>query len=354
MLWLNEMVLKGCVVVNGSFDSKIQFRGRQSREEAPLNHDAEVQRIFIGRNACSSERLGENRYEGGIEFDGYHVKGSIEITDGKLDELIIRDMDFGSLMVDHCRIAGNMSADRIAVSCPERGITVRSCDIEGHLQIGGRSLDCKLVLERTWVGQTWRLELEDPEDGVPKVSLIRFSAGSAVFEPVRLVYGRQQRFHFLRPPDLGMLEGAENRLPRDRRERHQLAEAYTSCKNWLATSGHLREEDHAFFYMRDAREASAWRRFAFGVAFGWGIYLRNIVISALLVVSLFAVAYVSFGLSLGEAAMLSAQSFVASIFGDWPPFSPTGPVSVLATTESLVGILYITVIIGAYIRKLLR
>ena len=354
MLWLNELVLSGCVVINGSFGARIQFRARQNSEEDPLNRDAEIQRILIGRDADLSEQIDENRYEGGIEFSGYRVPKSIEVHNCQVDELVVEDVRCGSLVIDHCRLTRDVVAKNVEVSDPKQGIRIRNSNIERHLQISGRSLGCRLDLDGTWVGQNWFLELDEPENGVPSVSLKRFIASSASFEPVHLVYGARARYHFLRPPDFAMLEGAKGWLPRDRERRLRMAEAYTSCKNWLASSGHLREEDHAFFYMRDAKEASAWRRIVFGVLFGWGIYLRNIVISALLVVVMFAIGFVSLGLSLGDAVMLSAQAFVASIFGDWPPFSPTGLVSMVATAESFVGILYITVIVGAYIRKLLR
>ena len=354
MLWMNELVLHGSAVIEGSFGARIQFRGRQSFDEEPLNQNPQIRRIVVGRTEYSAEHLGENRYEGGIEIRDYHVAHSIEIENSHIDELVLEDLSCGSLLVDNCRIARDLVAKNVKTNRTGQEISLSHNNIERHLQVSGRSLDCKLILDGTWVGQTWRLELLKPECGVPRVSLKRFIAGSAFFEPVHLVYGSRRQYHFLRPPDFGMLEGAGRSFPLDLPKRLEIGEAYTSCKNWLALSGHLREEDHAFFYMRNAKESSAWRRFTFGVVFGWGIYLRNIVISAFLVVCMFALIFFSLGLSLDAAAMLSAQSFIASFFGEWPSFSPTGLVSWVATTESLVGVLYITVIVGAYVRKLLR
>lgn len=54
--------------------------------------------------------------------------------------------------------------------------------------------------------------------------------------------------------------------------------------------------------------------------------------------------------------MLSLQSFFSSFYGQWSAPEPpaTGLLSVLVTLESMIGVLFVTVLVGAYIRKLLR
>ena len=353
-LWLNEMELSGSLVVNGKFSSRVQFRGLQSMEEQPLKLNPSVGRVFFGRSAYFEEHSEENRFDGGIEVRGYEVSGEVEFADAVIDELWLEELELENLQVTGCRISRDLVARKLKVRDKHRGIDLSNNDVERHIQISGGSLECRLNLDNTWVGQVWRLELDDPGSGVPEVSLRRFIAGSALFDPVRLVYGARPRYHFFRPPDIAIVEGARSDFRHEPQRRQEIAEAYTALKNWLAHSGQLREEDHAFFYMRNANEASPVRRFAFGFLFGWGIYLRNIVVSAILVVCMFAIVYVFLGVSPHAALMLSAQAFVASIFGAWPPFSPTELLSLFVTIETFIGVLFITAIVGAYIRKLLR
>ncbi|MCP9479421.1 hypothetical protein NNA33_16085 [Marisediminitalea aggregata] len=51
---------------------------------------------------------------------------------------------------------------------------------------------------------------------------------------------------------------------------------------------------------------------------------------------------------------LSIQGFTGNFFGKWPDYEPSGLIAALTVLESVLGIVFITVFIGAYIRKLLR
>ncbi|MGO1709133.1 MAG: hypothetical protein ACTHZH_15905, partial [Oleiphilaceae bacterium] len=197
------------------------------------------------------------------------------------------------------------------------------------------------------------LELENPEEGTPRMDITRFHAQHAWFEPIRLLYGDCPVNRFAKPPAFGLL--AREHLTEFRKEdRRHLAEAYTRFKNWMADTGHLREEDHAFFHMRHYKESHGLQRWLLGGIFGWGIRFRNILMSALLVTLAFAVVYFFIGFRPNEAAMLSLQSFISSFFGSWPEATATGLLSVIVTLESMTGVLFVTVLVGAYIRKLLR
>ena len=48
------------------------------------------------------------------------------------------------------------------------------------------------------------------------------------------------------------------------------------------------------------------------------------------------------------------QGFTGSFFGKWPDYEPSGLIAGITVLESIFGIVFITVFIGAYIRKLLR
>ena len=70
----------------------------------------------------------------------------------------------------------------------------------------------------------------------------------------------------------------------------------------------------------------------------------------------FAFAFALTGFPSSEALMLSLQSFISILFGEWSlPVPPaTSWLSLMVTMESMIGVLLVTVLIGAYIRKLLR
>jgi hypothetical protein len=75
-----------------------------------------------------------------------------------------------------------------------------------------------------------------------------------------------------------------------------------------------------------------------------------------MVVVVFSILFVLAGLPSSEAMMLSLQSFISILYGQWSVPDPpaTGLLSVMVTAEAMIGVLLVTVLIGAYIRKLLR
>jgi ABC-type Co2+ transport system permease subunit len=89
---------------------------------------------------------------------------------------------------------------------------------------------------------------------------------------------------------------------------------------------------------------------------GWGVYLRNIALSSLVMVLLFAAVYqlLNQQLTLPQSVLLSFQSFISSFLGDWSVYNLSATMTTLITLESYLGVLFITVFVGAYIRKLLR
>jgi hypothetical protein len=94
-------------------------------------------------------------------------------------------------------------------------------------------------------------------------------------------------------------------------------------------------------------------KFLLGKVFGWGIRLTNIALSSIILILIFSIFY-SFQFDYNESLILSLQSFISSYFGHWEKQVPGNMISWLLTIESVLGVLFTTVFIGAYIRKLLR
>ncbi|MDX1597595.1 MAG: hypothetical protein R3295_02945 [Marinobacter sp.] len=353
MLWLNEMTLSGCLALNGSFQAPVQLMAVQ--DEAPVNDSPSLGQVYIGRQSYHAEQLSRNGFEGGLFVDGYTVSGCLEIRRSHLNQLRLEELTAESILVDNCELAADLWLDRVTVTDEEVGISIQDTLVGRHLRMTGHHFRGRLCLNGSSVGQAWMLELNAPEEGTPKVEMMRFHAEQAWFDPVSLVYGVKPDRRSTTPPPFGLLAGAMTPRPSGDDRRH-LAEAYTRFKNWMSTTGHLREEDHAFFHMRHHKETSRVRRFLLGGVFGWGIRFRNILAAALMISILFAAAFMAVGIRTGEAVMLSLQSFISSFYGQWsePEPAATGLLSVLVTLESMIGVLFVTVLVGAYIRKLLR
>lgn len=351
MLWLNEMSLTGCLTINGSFDSPVQLLARQ--DEFPINDAPCLGNVFIGRQSYGAERLTRNRFDEGIQIQGYNINGNLEVHRSRIASLSVGQTTSTNLVIRRCELSQDLELNDIAVMNADEGISVTDTIIGRNLRIIGQHLRGSLNLAGTSVGQAWIMDLKHPELGTPRVSLERFHAEQAWFEPVTLIYGEKPRKHVTRPPAFGLLadEQRERSSPETRKS---LAEAYTRFKNWMADSGHLREEDRAFFHMRHYKEDQLLPRLVLGGMFGWGIRFRNILTSAVVLVGLFALAFGLSGFTPSEALMLSVQSFISSFFGQWPDVDATGRLAILVTLESVIGVLFVTVLVGAYIRKLLR
>ena len=354
MLWLNELSLSGCVSISGTFTKRVELLACQDVHDA-ANLEPTLHRVLIGKGDYSHESLSESQFLGGIECRGYQLQGSYEVHNSVISDLILVQMEASHIFVHNCEIRRDVVMCRVQSRSENMGISITNDTIERHLRFSAHSLRGCLNLTDTSVGQIWTLELEEPNCGVPLVNLTRFYAGAARFVPVELVYGAVCRQQLLAPPIFGFLEGAERSRTLTTEHRRALAEAYSSCRNWLAISGHLIEEDHAFFHMRSAKEPKLLKRFLFGGIFGWGIHLWNIMLSNFGLILFFACLYTFLGTgSFLSMVILSAQSFISSFFGQWQNYPPTGILSVLVTLESTLGVIFITVLVGSYIRKLLR
>lgn len=351
MLWLNEMTLRGCLALNGTFEAPVQLLAKQ--DEAPVNDAPGLGQVFIGRQSYRAEKLSRNHFAGGIVMDGYPMTGDLEIRRSHISALTSVNMTCAHLLIDNCEVDQDVVLEEPVISDEDRGMVISDTVIGRHLNMSGRCLKGACSLAGTSVGHAWMLELENPEEGTPRLDITRFHAQHAWFEPIRLLYGDCPVNRFAKPPAFGLL-AREHLTEHCKDDRRHLAEAYTRFKNWMADTGHLREEDHAFFHMRHYKEPRGLQRWLLGGVFGWGIRFRNIFLSALLVTLVFAAVYVFIGFSVDEAAMLSFQSFISSFFGRWPEAPVTGLLSIMVTLESMTGVLFVTVLVGAYIRKLLR
>ena len=166
---------------------------------------------------------------------------------------------------------------------------------------------------------------------------------------------------------------------------NNLEEQYHVLRHIYGSNGELKEEDSAYYKwmhyknlsdMQSAPPASKpkyWMKWLFfEKIFGWGVDLFRILWSTVGLVALFAVIYwVMFhltpGLSikwdeipvqgsdigLARSFVFALQTTFSAILGDWAPIG-AGAIKIPMTINAVLGSLFVTFLIGAYGRKMLR
>lgn len=153
---------------------------------------------------------------------------------------------------------------------------------------------------------------------------------------------------------------------------------YILLKDTFNKRGMHIEEDIVYFKMmhlktlREINDTSVLRKISgiykfiiFEKMLGWGIKLRHIVFSIIILIFLFAGAINSFGVGALNVNMqitnntflqslkISGQTFFAILLGEWQP-KPNSGIDIVLTLEAIIGIFFVTFFVGAYVRKVLR
>jgi len=106
--------------------------------------------------------------------------------------------------------------------------------------------------------------------------------------------------------------------------------------------------------------------------FGWGVNLPRIVGSTLGLVAVFSLIYYIMFISnpelyvfwdnaqvmgsdigWGRSIVFAFQTTFSAVLGDWAPIG-SGPIKIPMTINAVLGVLFVTFLIGAYGRKMLR
>lgn len=347
LFWMNEMEIPGVVSIGGEFESEIQFHYCQDgiHNEKRQPH---IGSLLVGVELYPNEKANYTSINSDITLKDINI----------LDRFIIDNVSITSLGIKGCTIS-DMGIQDLSVekdvtiehsnfntnNVLESGIVLSQSSIGRHLKVDGNKLNGKVILDGTAVSEV--TYVDDNVFGNNAVfSIKRFTTSRLLFSPSNVLYG-DSKFNLFSPKEFNLL---------DKTCKKSLADQYCSLKHWFADSGNLEMEDVAFFHMRHTQQPSRIIRFIFGYIFGWGVRLSNIALSSALLILLFSAVYlvVEPTFTLKSALSLSTQSFISSFFGKWNDFDPSGPLSSLVTFESFLGVLFITVFVGSYIRKLLR
>jgi len=166
---------------------------------------------------------------------------------------------------------------------------------------------------------------------------------------------------------------------------HQrLKEQYHVLRHIWGDNGELKEEDITYYKwmhyknLSDMHSSSflgkfkPWiRRVLYEGVFGWGVQLPRIVLSTLGMVVIFtAIYYFMFQadpsldvqwdgaplkgpIDVWKSFVFAIQTTFSAGLGDWAPIG-SGPIKIPMTINAVLGLLFVTFLIGAYGRKMLR
>jgi len=337
LIWMNEMVVSGVLSIGGEFNNEFQILGYQ--DESGREDDSVIGAIFIGKELYEFDKINITSIKDVLKIDGVIVPDGINILSISVQSFVAKNIKSSNFIVDSMSTVDDLIIEGIVAD----NLIVSDSSVGRHLKVESNKLDQKLNFTGTSVSEVSYLENNDLGEK-SSLNLTRFTTSRLLIFPVDSLFG-SSKFSVFKPKSFGLLEYKDKR---------NLGDQYCSLKHWLADAGRLDMEDIAYFYMRESYHGNIFSRMLFGGVFGWGVRLSNVALSSLLLMVAFSVIYFHFTGSLFESISLSVQSFISSFFGEWTGFKPYDLISSIVTLESSLGVLFITVFVGAYIRKLLR
>lgn len=341
--WLNEMDISGVLSIGGEFKSELQFLNDQDKLGNSKIHT--IGDIVIGQDLYQAENANQTLINSKLVFNGYRIQSAINIMKTDVEEVNISNLTCKSinihdlstskdLLIEHCHFSDDVSL-KLNKSSVGRHLKIENNQFNGTVDFSGSAVSENSYFESNKCQRETKLDLR------------KFTSSRFIIEP-ETVLNQYANGSLLTPTKFSLIEIESTQ--------QEKSDIYCSLKHWLADSGKLDMEDIAYFHMRDNHQLSPLKKMLFGRIFGWGVRLTNLAIFSLLLILTFALGFDSLlnELSFSQAIALSFQSFISSFFGEWQSFNSVGLITTIVTIESIIGILFITIFIGAYIRKLLR
>jgi len=260
------------------------------------------------------------------------------------------------------KVLGSVSLEGCDKRAVLRGVDFQNSYIEGHLSVKQVKIKKALNLDDATVERVVRLHQVrfDEENGQKGgLRIARLSVNRFVMDDFFALYGLRggEQVSRWKNPRFGML-WREHHVPcLGQGGDKELVQEYVLLKNLLSQEGQLKLEDEAFYNMR---KLDHWYQdmgmLVFNYMFGWGVRLQNILITSVVFILLYAVVYGNtFAMPAVNAAQLSVQSMFMAFFGEMEPkVMAGGGLSWWVLSESILGVVFVTVFVGAYVRKLLR
>ncbi|NOX87018.1 MAG: hypothetical protein GXO86_13840 [Chlorobi bacterium] len=251
------------------------------------------------------------------------------------------------------------------------------------------------ILSREYLTVYYGFHDEDVINDLKNVSAYFYSEErSFEDEDVNELYGKLKEFfvgfafcleHFHKKTiffDFVDKKEAEKNLKADLYER--LQDQYLVIRGVFGDSGELGNEDRAYYQWMHNRnmydkEKAKWskpvyrmKQVIFEWMFGWGVNLYRILLSTVIMMFIFSFIYqfifiqnpdlsIKYDEVMVPAAdityprtlFLSLSTTFSAFMGDWAPIG-SGPIKVLMTIHSILGVLFVTFMVAAFGRKMLR
>jgi len=343
LIWLNEMCIDDAVSLGGTFHSEVQILGRQDMDEDPENVSS-IGTIVIGKELYEFENANVTQINKKLRIEDILLKSELLIENIEVELIAVKGIQTSAIRMSNVSVVKDVVIDSCRSVYNEFDIMLVNSSVGRHCKIDKNEIAGVISLEGSAVSEVLYFE-DNCLDEASKLNLKRFTASRLLIHPVEVLY-QGAKSHLFKPKQFGLLKETSRR---------ELADQYCALKHWLGDAGKLKHEDEAFFHMRHYYHDNLFLRAIFGVIFGWGVRLSNIALSSIVIILLFAALYYYFDSSTASISLaMSTQSFISSFFGVWGDYSPDGLIANLVFLESLTGVIFITVFVGAYIRKLLR
>jgi len=343
LVWMNEITVPGVISIGGHFRNEIQVLFQQDEEGILAPSKPCIGSLIIGHELYEFDSANQTVIEGNLRLDGLKIRQCIRINKLTTNELSIRQTHADEISIQSSSTYGDLTIAECSVQ--KKGIFLVSTSIGRHLKLDANNFNGCFSLYGSAVSEVTYFEDNAlGDDG--SIELTRFTTARFLIHPPEVLHAKSKG-SLLKPKSFDALTAKSTK---------ELGEQYCSLKHWFSDAGKLKMEDIAFFHMRQKLTPNRLERAIFGGVFGWGVRLSNITFFSLVLIVLFSIGYFLLlpEISFTKAMAMSAQSFISSFFGNWSGYPPDGLIANIVTFESLAGILFITVFIGAYIRKLLR
>jgi len=371
MVWLNEMCIAEDVVIGGEFSSNIQVMRQQDNRVTTQTCKDNVsdnrpcfRRLFVGKECYQSQNINRSILAGTLDIHGLCHGEVIEVDHAEIQEIrMVQVTGDAGITCRHTKVLGNVLLEydqRDEDKKPTLGrlsdVDFQDTYVEGHFTLRYMQLAGVLNLDDATVERVIRLhQLHFAEGG--GLQLVRLSANRLVMDDFTLLYGKKKQSLFWQNPRFYMLRREHDKGKNGKAGDTELTQEYVLLKHLLSQEGQLKLEDEAFYHMR---KLGHWHHdvgmLFYNYVFGWGVRLQNILASVVMMVLLFFIAYHQvFQFEEMNALQLSIQATFLAFFGSIQPEVMAGSyLSWVVLAQSVMGVIFVTVFVGAYVRKLLR
>lgn len=381
-VWFNCAHIRGILSLAGSYYGNVFF---ESADTEPVSR---IDTLFIGHVHTRATAQIKTNITGSLVLKKAKVDTGIMVTSLTAGEVLIEDASVGSLLIASSHIQKDIRLDDLRIDVANSagyrrnsGIGIEDSRINGHLSFFNCLIDRRLSLSNTVVGAEAKIhDCRFTTRGMMDVygfivSRLRILPADTLFSgektavsnPKFWLLKRQCEQRWMLPWLLKRKlqrirsRGSQDAQSRGELELQRLREEYLSFKHWFSESGDLYMEDAAYYNMRHYNETSVVKYLFFNFCFGWGVRLWNVLLTAFAIIGIYTGIYVLWD-KIGSirAVVFSTESFFfGAILSDWSATlkdadKPLSGLAILSMSEGAIGVLLITVLIGAYMRKLLR